>query len=137
MSEITCDSYMAQLNNIVTACANNATTSTSLQTLLNDLVTIDTTLETEWTNQSNFPTTITHYRKQLLVEIEREQKITLQTNLYKFIDLRNLNIIADPATSLAYMNDTQAILTIINTAINGCPCMSSRIDIVKKIMKNN
>lgn len=139
MSETTCDSYVSKLNELVILCNNHDSTLLQLQNELNELMTIDSEIETELTDNSNFPTTIVHLRKITLIELERNTKYTVHTAVYNLVKVRtqHTDTYSQSHTTeetISYSKETKDIeLFIKGTLVPSCPCMSKREFIINSV----
>lgn len=135
MTQISIDNYFDKLNEIVNACNTNLTQESQLSTLLSELNIISDILDTELNDEANFPTTLIHLRKIILLEIERERKSTFHNAL-----LNLKNVMEDYSKTLPIVygqennNNISSMYTLIDETINNCSCMSSRKNIIKKTL---
>lgn len=139
MSETTCDSYVSKLNELVILCNNHDSTLLQLQNKLNEVMAIDAEIETELTDNANFPTTMMHLRKITLIELERNTKYTIHTSVYNLVKVRTqyTDTYAQTHTTeetILYSKETKDIeLFIKNTLVPSCSCMSKREFIINSV----
>lgn len=150
MSELSIDSYFDKLNDLSTLCLDPLTTATLLNNCMNELSTINNTIETELETLP-FPTTTSHLRKLILLELERNDNSFIQSNLLKLISIKenymneyvqtNYPTVDNPvwdATecnnfSMGFSLEIGEVKSAIKNIINGCNCMKNRKNIIENI----
>ena len=144
MAETTLDAYMQKIIDIETASTNPNTTLVQLQTLINELATLDTQLDTEIDNMVDTPVDFRYMRKIILVEIERARKSNLQSALERLKNVRKANIKtlieSDPDgnnLAIQYEKETEDIKEFSKTVIDSCGCMSNRKYLIEEIVNGN
>ena len=125
MTETTLDSYLSKFSDIQTASIDNTTTSSAMQTLYNDLVTIETTLDTEIANPlTSVPSTSNHLNKFILVQNARQNRFCIIKALYDFVKTRCAKHKVDVETEetqetlMAYVGDTNDFEIFLKNLFN-------------------
>lgn len=149
--EATIDDYFTKIMELNTLCNNPLTTAEQLVLFFSQLDTICDNLDTEMNTMISLPITVSHFRKFILVNVERNNNSFIQSNLLKLLDLKNTYAneyvetsypIADNAEnpdrfafSLNYQNQINEVKTTIKNIMNNCNCMTNRMNIIEKITK--
>lgn len=144
MSEITLDAYMQKIIDIETASTDINTSTTELQTLINDLASLDATLDVEIDAMVEMPIDFRYMRKIILVEIERARKANLQKALETLVNTRRnyipTLINSDPDgnnLAIQYDIETESVKDLVKNVISGCNCMSNRKFLIEQITNGN
>lgn len=150
MTELTIDSYFVKLNELETICINPLTTLNLLNTCIEELNTINDTLEIEM-DTLPFPTTTSHLRKIILLELERNDNSFIQSNLLKLISVKenymkeyiqtNYPTVDNPQWDaneynifcISFSLEIEEVKSAIKNIINGCNCMKNRKNIIENI----
>jgi hypothetical protein len=135
MTEATCNAFLAKITDIKTASLDPTTTLTAIQTLIDELGTLDELITTELATVA-YPTTVSHLNSFITASIERAIKNKIHASMLSLINTRkvHLNSMRPTATYeelAAYINDTSAIGAYINDVIASCYCMKSLNEICR------
>jgi hypothetical protein len=120
---------MFQLDNIGALCCSENTTTATLQSAINLLVTHDDAIDADLLTMT-LPTTLTHLNKFILVQITRSTKLQLCRDLISLLKIRknstdDLASILSYEELMAYTAETNTLKIYIKTFLNSCSCMST------------
>jgi hypothetical protein len=131
MTTANCDLYMNKLLEIDTLSKNVNGTKAQLETLLNELQTIDTNIEND-IDVMPVPVTMVAMNKYVIVAVSRMRKLELNGMLYTLIKTRQQNVDIYLSTNtyddyLLYTEETRNIIDYVeNIVIPSCSCMDTR-----------
>jgi hypothetical protein len=138
MTEQTIDSYFSKVNELQVLTSNYNTTVEQILTLFAQLDTINNTLNTEFDEMLNMPSTVQHLRKMILVEIERNDKSFSQTYLLNFYNTKfnyfnTFRIGKTHTEEEQYLKEVANIKLEIDNIMNTCDCMKNRKFLIKNL----
>ena len=144
MTQTTLNNYMLKLAEIQSRCNDETTTKTQLETLLNQLSTLDDLVDVELETLP-FPTMTAHINSLILVQVARSRKIELHSALLNLVDTRKHHfktildpINGDPVALKAYETENNSVESYVETVKSGCDCMRSRSRIIEvEVEKKN